>query len=422
MYLNVICIAGCEFPEACLLKDLREEMSSKKTLGVVAGDVKNKASRLKTAVLSRMKPKSVDTSSPATSASFLETETSESFSRKTEKCSPSEHEPSEDDTQDTLAEGESQSQIAMPNSSLNGQSPAIDLDPKVTGAVVLCSILVLWRPSIFVVALLLLGNLLLGFVVVALCMHLRRREAGSGRAVASADQTNLEADVKATIGLQQLLSPGWTRMRGIVAQRDFQGVVTAIDLGEEVPEVTFVRSVEAPCEDVVCFNVGLHLAADAESKKTMPTVEMEVKLPGYSIPWTFRLKLLALDVTVQLYFWSWPPEGWGSGRPYSLIEGALCPEASNPPAVRVALEAITKSSLLEQFLSGCETVASAVICSRVLPRFTGFQNRVILEEGHASAPNQKTKDSADWQKKARRAGWQPRAEAAVESVGTSCQS
>lgn len=40
-------------------------MPPKRSLGVMAGDVKNKASQLKSAVLLRMKAKSVETSSPS---------------------------------------------------------------------------------------------------------------------------------------------------------------------------------------------------------------------------------------------------------------------------------------------------------------------------------------------------------------------
>ena len=163
------------------------------------------------------------------------------------------------------------------------------------------------------------------------------------------------------------------------------------------------------------------LSADSANTPGIPYVQIEVKVPGYSVPWIFRLKLLALDITVQLYFWSWPPDGRGSGRPYSLIEGALSPEPFKPHTVKVALEGISESPLFEQFLSRCEPIASAVICSHVLPRFSGFQNRVILEEGkiEKDAEQRKKRRDKTWQQHARRAGWQPRAEAAVESVGTS---
>ena len=50
--------------------------------------------------------------------------------------------------------------------------------------------------------------------------------------------------------------------------------------------------------------------------------------------------------------------------------------------------------------------------SHILPRFTGFHQRVILDEAREVKEN-------SWQQSARRAGWQPRAEAAVESAGTS---
>ena len=198
-------------------------------------------------------------------------------------------------------------------------------------------------------------------------------------------------------------------------QRDFRGVVTAVELGAQPPEVTFVRSANSPCDGVVCYNIGLNLCAECAAAPGIPYVQMEVKVPGYSNPWVFRMKLLALDITVQLYFWSSAPEGRGSGRPYSLIEAALCPEPAKPHLVKVALETISHSPIFESVLSRCEPVASAVICSHVLPRFTGFQNRVILEEGQAVAHIKKT-ESAGWQQNARRAGWQPRAEAAVESV------
>lgn len=331
-----------------------------------------------------------------------------------ELSEPSEHESEEDGLRPDTVDSHD---VRRPNAAnaASQKLPVQELDPKVTGAVLLCSILALCRPSLLLLVLLVMGNLILAFVVATLCMYLRGKASPAPAPLAAVgDPHDEDGDIKAPVGLQQLLSPGWIRMREIIAQRDFQGVVKAVDLGDQPPEVTFVQSANAPCDDVVCFNVGLLLSSDCNTF-VPPTVLIEVKLPGYSTPWTFRLKLLSLQITVQLYFWSWPPEGWGSGRPFSLIEGALCPEA-NPPLVRVALEAVSKSSLFEQFLSGCEPVASAVICSHVLPRFTGFQNRVILEEGRAQ---KKAKDSKAWQQKARRAGWQPRAEAAVESVRSS---
>lgn len=296
----------------------------------------------------------------------------------------------------------------------SAESKLDHLDPKVAGAVLVCSLLVLWRPSFSLLLALLAVNIVLGFALVMVCGYIRQFQLGSfGPSTAAADSP--DADVKSTVGLQQLLSPGWIRMRTIVNQRDFRGVVTAVELGAQPPEVTFVRSANSPCDGVVCYNIGLNLCAECAAAPGIPYVQMEVKVPGYSNPWVFRMKLLALDITVQLYFWSSAPEGRGSGRPYSLIEAALCPEPAKPHLVKVALETISHSPIFESVLSRCEPVASAVICSHVLPRFTGFQNRVILEEGQAVA-HIKKKESAGWQQNARRAGWQPRAEAAVESA------
>lgn len=294
------------------------------------------------------------------------------------------------------------------------ESKLEQLDPKVAGAVLVCSLLVLWRPSFSILLALLAVNIILGFALVMVCAYIRQLGAFVRPSTAAADSP--DADVKSTVGLQQLLSPGWIRMRTIVNQRHFQGVVTAVELGAQPPEVTFVRSANSPCDGVVCYNIGLNLCAECAAAPGIPYVQMEVKVPGYSNPWVFRMKLLALDITVQLYFWSLAPEGRGSGRPYSLIEAALCPEPAKPHLVKVALETISDSPIFESVLSRCEPVASAVICSHVLPRFTGFQNRVILEEGQAVQAQIKKKESAGWQQNARRAGWQPRAEAAVESA------
>lgn len=294
------------------------------------------------------------------------------------------------------------------------ESKLDQLDPKVAGAVLVCSLLVLWRPSFSLLLALLAVNIVLGFALVMVCSYIRQLGSFVRPSTAAADSP--DADVKSTVGLQQLLSPGWIRMRTIVNQRHFQGVVTAVELGAQPPEVTFVRSANSPCDGVVCYNIGLNLCAECAAAPGIPYVQMEVKVPGYSNPWVFRMKLLALDITVQLYFWSLAPEGRGSGRPYSLIEAALCPEPAKPHLVKVALETISDSPIFESVLSRCEPVASAVICSHVLPRFTGFQNRVILEEGQAVQAQIKKKESAGWQQNARRAGWQPRAEAAVESV------
>ena len=297
------------------------------------------------------------------------------------------------------------------------------LDPKVTGIVLACSMFILWKPSLSLLLALLVVSIVLGFVVVTLCIYIRQQTPSVKPSAPSSIKTDDDPtlDVTATAGLQQLFSPGWIRMRSIIAQRDFRGVVTEVDLGDQAPEVTFVQSEKPPCDDVVCYNIGLNLSADSANTPGIPYVQIEVKVPGYSVPWIFRMKLLALDITVQLYFWSLPPDGRGSGRPYSLIEAALSPEPFKPHTVKVALEGISESSLFEQFLSRCEPIASAVICSHVLPRFSGFQNRVILEEGkiEKDAEQRKKRRDKTWQQHARRAGWQPRAEAAVESVGTS---
>ncbi len=297
------------------------------------------------------------------------------------------------------------------------------LDPKVAGIVLVCSIFILWKPSLSLLLALLVVSIVLGFVVVTLCIYIRQQTPNVKPSTPSSIKTDDDPalDVTATAGLQQLFSPGWIRMRSIIAQRDFRGVVTEVDLGDQAPEVTFVQSEKPPCDDVVCYNIGLNLSADSANTPGIPYVQIEVKVPGYSVPWIFRMKLLALDITVQLYFWSLPPDGRGSGRPYSLIEAALSPEPFKPHMVKVALEGISESSLFEQFLSRCEPIASAVICSHVLPRFSGFQNRVILEEGkiEKDAEQRKKRKDKAWQQHARRAGWQPRAEAAVESVGTS---
>ncbi|CAJ1448103.1 unnamed protein product [Effrenium voratum] len=148
--------------------------------------------------------------------------------------------------------------------------------------------------------------------------------------------------------------------------------------------------------------------------KSQTYVQVAVPIPGYAAPWVFKLKLLLLEITVQLYFWSVPPAGRGSGRAYSLIEAALCQEPASKPQVKVALDPVSKSPLLENLLARCEPIASAVICAHLLPRFTGFPNRVILEEGQAVVA--KAKEDDTWQQNARRAGWQPRAEAAVEKA------
>ena len=299
------------------------------------------------------------------------------------------------------------------------ETPESNLDPKVAGVVLFFSLLLLWRPSFSLLLILLAGNILLGCALVTLCMYIQKLRPPKPSATAT-DTSG--ADVKSTVGLQQLLSPGWTRMRSIIKQRDFRGLVTAVDLGEQAPQVTFVQSEHPPCDGVVCYNIGLNLSADSPTNPGLPYVQISVKVPGYSNPWIFQMKLLALDITVQLYFWSLAPEGRGSGRPYDLIEAALCTEPSKH-VVKVALEAISESPLFESILSRCEPIASAVICSHVLPRFSGFENRVVLEEGPATAGATKTKkESTVWQQSARRAGWQPRAEAAVESVAASAKS
>ena len=192
---------------------------------------------------------------------------------------------------------------------------SLSLDPKLTGAVLITSLLALWRPSWLLLLILLLGNAVLGFIVAALCIYVQRmppRLPSERRDAAS-------EDVPSTLGLQELLTPAWASMRSIVARRDFKGVVTLVDLGP-APQVQSVRSAPSPCEDVVCYDVGLELLCE---ESEAPYVQLEVKMPMNSSPFVFRLKLLELRVTAQLYFWSSPPEGRGNGRPYSLVEGAL---------------------------------------------------------------------------------------------------
>ena len=171
------------------------------------------------------------------------------------------------------------------------ESKLDQLDPKVAGAVLVCSLLVLWRPSFSLLLALLAVNIVLGFALVMVCSYIRQLGSFVRPSTAAADSP--DADVKSTVGLQQLLSPGWIRMRTIVNQRHFQGVVTAVELGAQPPEVTFVRSANSPCDGVVCYNIGLNLCAECAAAPGIPYVQMEVKVPGYSNPWVFRMKLLA---------------------------------------------------------------------------------------------------------------------------------
>ena len=213
------------------------------------------------------------------------------------------------------ATSDSADSVAKESAKSPTEKGTLSLDPKLTGAVLIASLLALWRPSWLLLLILLLGNVILGFTVAALCIYVQRmppRLPSERRDAAS-------EDVQSTVGLQELLTPAWALMRSIIARRDFKGLVTAVHLGP-APQVQSVRSAVKPCEDVVCYDVGLELLS--EDSEAALYVQLEVKVPGAS-PWVFRLKLLELHVTAQLYFWSSPPEGRGNGRPYSLVEGAL---------------------------------------------------------------------------------------------------
>jgi hypothetical protein len=114
----------------------------------------------------------------------------------------------------------------------------------------------------------------------------------------------------------------------------------------------------------------------------------------------------------QLFFWSKPPEGRGNGKMYSLVEGALAPNASTP-VVELELQAVTPSPLLERMLPYLQQVAASAFEASLLPRITGFSKRVVVEE---TRPRNRTAQSGedDWQSTARRAGWMPRSEAELE--------
>ncbi|CAE7312509.1 DNAH7 [Symbiodinium natans] len=326
-------------------------------------------------------------------------------------------------------------EAVLPTTAVSGPEaqdsrPHGNIDPKLAAAVLIFAVLALWRPAVWMFLISVAMNLALGCALVLQASYAQRQRTLLSRCFENSERSStrsespgspespgssgsseaggMDADVTSTCGLQQLLDPGWRHMREVIGHRDLKGILTQIELGDKSPRVTFVRSVNSPCEGVVCFDVGLQLLASS----SCPFVQLEVPVPGYSDPWIFHMQLLQLDLTVQLYFWSAPPEGRGSGRSYSLIEAALSPEPPKPPMISVALKAVSSSSMLEQVLCKCEHVASAVICSHVLPRFTGFEHRVILEEGRA----RQAIDSTAWQQCARRAGWQPRAEAVVESA------
>ena len=374
--------------------------------------LKEKGRKIKASLLSKLPKKQAASSS---------TSVSDPGSTPAASHAPCEQSDGGMEVADSVS-GELASSAARRSSETEGTTSdqSAPVDPRLAAAILVVAVLALWRPSTSFFLLSVAMNLALGAALILQgCYALRQRDLISkylqqnSEASEAIEGQEAEVDVTSTCGLQQLLEPGWKHMRDVIGQRELKGILTHIELGDKSPQVTFVRSVKSPCEGVVSFDVGLQLLASS----TCPLVQLEVPVPGYSDPWIFQIQLLQLDLTAQLYFWSVPPEGRGSGRSYSLIEAALSPDPPKPPTVSVALKAVSTSKVLEQVLYRCEHVASAVICSHVLPRFTGFDQRVILEEGRARQAD--SKDSMAWQQQARRAGWQPRAEAVVESVRSS---
>ena len=399
----------CSTPEVAFVQEPTWPSGGQATVGML----KEKGQKFKASLLSKLPHKKKDSAGASTSRSSEKASRSPVDAQKPEDVQnslPSEASAEESPIPPALQTAMSCTQDEDESASAQKGAHA-KIDPALAAAVLIFAVLALWRPALWMFLISIAGNVVLAIALVVQASYAQRQRNMLSKYFERSSETSesieLEADVSSTCGLQQLLEPGWKHMREVIREREHTGILTQIELGDKSPQVTSVRSVKSPHEGVVCFDVGLQLASSK-----CPFVRLEVPIPGYSDPWIFQMQLLQLDVTVQLYFWSAPPEGRGSGRSYSLIEAALSPEPEKPPMVSVALKAVSKSKVLEQVLCKCEHVASAVICSHVLPRFTGFDHRVILEEGRA----RKTSESTAWQQSARRAGWQPRAEAVVESA------
>ena len=163
----------------------------------------------------------------------------------------------------------------------SGAAP-MKVDPTVAAAVLVVALLALWRPTISLFLVSVAVNVALAGAMIlqasyaqrqrdVLNAHLQRSQTSDGTEVEA------EADVRSTDGLQQLLEPGWKHMREVIGQRELNGILTQIELGDTSPQVTSVRSVGAPRDGVVCFDVGLELKASSRC----PLVQLEIPIPGY---------------------------------------------------------------------------------------------------------------------------------------------
>jgi len=288
----------------------------------------------------------------------------------------------------------------------------------VLAVVGLLIVFVSWRPAMW----LMVSSICLNIVfIVGLVLLLRHAGALELRLATlpqspPAPEEQLEAVLGAVEGLRPFLEQAWPfAVEWAAARAGGEGIVKQVNLSKTVPKVVAVRSattpaVEAP-SSLVCYDLDILWTSSDDPS----TAELHFKVPGLVEPVAIRLLLHRFECTAQLYAWCMPPDGRGSGYPYSLIELAIAPGAPRPPFVLVDIEAVTPSTFLGRWLPQLRHVASAVIVSHLLPRLMGFENRVVFDE----SPPRKQQDadaSLEWQSAARRAGWVSRAEAELEGV------
>lgn len=312
-------------------------------------------------------------------------------------------------------------------------SPAISHERATLVAVVaLCLSLFLSVPLTSMLLGSLFVNVFLAGVVLALCQRTAQletrlglnapaRNAGpTGQNGAAEDGDGIAAATAAEV-LQQLVGGAWAFSQRVASRLQPRGIVKSVLLGQAPPAILAVLPGAAPERGVCCLDVELVWGAlpDPAAPKRPPleTAAFAIELQK---PWHMRIWVMRFEAIVQFYCWGTPPEGRGRDFPYTLIEAALAPDTPRPPVVVVQLEALEDSTILQRLLPHLQQAAVAVLESRVVPRLTGWDNRVTVEERRPDVRSaslaQAAEGEMDWQREARRAGWLPRFEAELEGA------
>jgi len=209
------------------------------------------------------------------------------------------------------------------------------------------------------------------------------------------------------IASQPLVNEFWPWLRGYFSRAKFHSAVSNVELGDKPVQIHAIRIAEPPVPGIVCFDVDISMCGG----QVLPSADIKLKLPGLH-PFQIRVSVVRFEATVQGYGWSEIPKGRGNGQPYSLIEGALSPQAPRPPVIHLYISSVNKSKTLSRLLPVLRPIISAVIESSVLPRLTGFKRRIKVQE-NLPPP---TVGDASWEAAARRAGWVSRAEVEIDGA------